>query len=154
MFYGTYYHKLEGKNRVSLPATFRKQLKKKVILTRGLDGCLFLFDEQNWQQEVKKAEGLDYNKRLNRDFVRLLMNEASEIELDDQGRILIPESHKQKADLGKEVVIVGSLGRIEIWNQQKYHKLLEGLEQTAESIAEQIGNQGNDKHNAHTSITE
>jgi len=138
MYYGTYYHKLEQKDRLSLPAAFRKLLRQGAVITRGLDGCLFVFDKQKWDQTIQTVEKLSFTQKRNRDFVRLLANEAREVEFDTQGRMNIADHLKELANLSKDVVIVGSLDRIEIWDKERYHIYTKGLEQKAEEIAEEI----------------
>ncbi len=138
MFIGSYYHKLEGKGRVSLPKPFRQQTGSDWVITPGLDGGLFIFPYQDFEKEVEKLAKLEFNKADHRNFIRHLTNQAQASSLDKTGRLLIPDSLLQLAKLKKEVVIVGSLSRIEIWDQTAYHQLLDQLNQTAESIAERI----------------
>jgi MraZ protein len=138
MYIGTYYYTLEAKNRVSLPASLRKMTGNEVVVTRGLDGCLFVFDLENWHKTVDAIEDLSFTKQRNRDFVRLLTNNAQQVEIDDQGRILLAEHLKTSAHLEKEIVIVGSMDRIEIWNKETYHTYSKRIETEAENIAEGI----------------
>lgn len=138
MYTGRYYHKLDDKNRFSLPASFRESLGKKVIVTKGLDGCLFLFDLSQWAKKLEEAGNLEYTKKTNRDFVRLLTNDALELELDEHGRILLSSYLKDQANLKREIVIVGSLDRVEIWDQATYHDYMTKIESQAEDIAELI----------------
>ncbi|PWU23954.1 division/cell wall cluster transcriptional repressor MraZ [Candidatus Cerribacteria bacterium 'Amazon FNV 2010 28 9'] len=137
MYIGTYYHTLETKNRVSLPVSFRTQFTSG-ILTKGLDGCLFLFDKSEWEKKLTQFASLEFTKKAHRDFVRLMTNEAVEVEVDRQGRILIPEHLKDGAHLQKELVITGSMDRIEIWERVAYHAYIEVTESNAEAISESI----------------
>lgn len=139
MFIGKYYHTIEEKGRVSLPKTFR-ELEKQWVITRGLDGGLFLFPQKNFQEQVQTLNQLGFTKKAHRDFVRLLTNDAESVEADSQGRLTIPEYLRAAAQLTKQVVIVGSFERVEIWDMEKYHAYLEGIAGQAEAIAEQIGN--------------
>lgn len=138
MYIGTYYHKLEAKNRLSLPAKFRSDLGNSAVVTKGLDGCLFVFDLPTWQGVIKTGLNLPFTKKNNRDFVRLLANSAVEVEIDAQGRILLTEELLKKAELSKNIVVVGSMQRIELWDEQAFRVYTESLEANAESIAESI----------------
>jgi MraZ protein len=135
MLIGKFYHNLENNGRVSLPKKFRS-LSKSWIVTRGLDGCLFLLKKENFQSELSKINQAGFSKKANRDLVRLMTNEASEVIPDDNGRVNLPNYLIEFAQLKKSLVIVGSLNRLEIWDQERYHLYLDQLENKAESIAE------------------
>lgn len=137
-FIGRFYHALEQKGRLSIPAVFRLKLGKSAVITRGLDGCLFLFPDQNWQAVATQAETLPLTKRQARSWVRLLANNASQITFDQLGRILIPDHLRTIAHLNKEVVVVGSLTHLEIWDKHIYHTYLDQIENQAEAIAESL----------------
>lgn len=139
MYIGTYYHKLEEKGRVSVPVKFRNSLGEKPVLTRGLDGCLFLFSQQDWATFITTLEDSNVTKKVHRDFVRLMANEASELEFDVIGRAVIPEYLRNKANITKEIVFTGSANRVELWDRDAYHTYMESLEQHAEDVAEQFG---------------
>ena len=135
MFIGRYYHHLEDKGRISLPKTFREQVTEWIV-TRGLDGGLFVFPKAEYQQQLQQIATSTFTKQSHRDFVRLLTNEAREIQADSQGRVQLPEYLIEFAHLVKQVVIVGSYSWIEIWDQDRYHQYLEQVEPRAEAIAE------------------
>lgn len=137
MLIGKYYHHLEDKGRLSLPAKFR-EVNKSWIITRGLDGCLFLLQESNFKEELNKIAQSSLTKKANRDLLRLMTNEAQELEVDDNGRVNLPNYLITFANLKKEVVVVGSLNHLEIWDQEKYHHYIDQIEGQAESIAESI----------------
>lgn len=137
MLIGKYYHHLENKGRLSLPAKFR-EVSQAWIVTRGLDGCLFLLQESNFKQELDKIAQSSLTKKANRDLLRLMTNEASELEVDDNGRVNLPNYLIEFANLKKEVVVVGSLNHLEIWDQEKYHNYIDQIESQAENIAESI----------------
>lgn len=139
MFIGTYYHTLEEKGRVSLPKKFREHGNEWVI-TRGLDGGLFLFKKEDFTSELEKLRNQPFTKKANRDFLRLMANEAEEVETDNTGRLLIPEYLRATAQLTKTLVIVGSYQRIEIWDAGRYHTYLKKIEEDAERIAEDVTN--------------
>lgn len=136
MFTGTYYHTLETTGRVSVPAAFREQLGVSIVITRGLDGCLFLYTTQQWEAFTQQLQDSLVTKKTHRDFVRLMTNEAMKLEIDAQGRILLPEALRTKLNAAKDVVFAGSLDRIELWEKMAYHTYMTELEKNAESIAE------------------
>lgn len=138
MFIGRYYHTIEEKGRVSLPKSFRER-EKQWVITRGLDGGLFLFPQTTFETQVQTLDQLGFTKKVHRDIVRLLTNDAEAVTVDPQGRVTIPDHLRATAQLTKQVVIVGSYQRIELWDVEKYHQYLDGIATQAEVIAEQIG---------------
>lgn len=108
-----------------------------MVLSRGLDGCLFLFDQSRWDQIAQDLNGSLFAKKLHRDFSRLMLHSAVVVDLDQLGRILIPEDLRALAHLTKEVVFAGSGDRVEIWDRGTYHAYLEAIETRAEHIAEE-----------------
>lgn len=137
MLIGKYYHHLEANGRLSLPAKFR-EVNKEWIVTRGLDGCLFLLQESNFKKELEKIAQSTFTKKANRDLLRLMTNEAKELTADENGRVNLPDYLIEFAKLKKSVVVVGSLDHLEIWDQDKYHQYIDIIEDQAESIAESI----------------
>lgn len=138
MFIGTYYHTLEEHGRVSLPKTFRG-ITSNWIVTRGLDGGLFVFPADNFQERLHKiTENHVFTKKAHRDFIRLMTNEAKAIEVDNNGRVNLPNYLIDLASLKKDLVVVGSLDYIEIWERKQYHQYVDSLEKNAESIAESL----------------
>lgn len=138
MFIGRYYHKLEAKNRASVPAKFREKLGNNGVITKGLDGCLFLFDQETWNTKMNEISQLSQTKRAHRDYVRFLTNDAQEIEIDGQGRLLITDELKVRGQLVKDIVFVGSYDHVEIWDQKTYHEYVDKLESEIESQVETI----------------
>ena len=138
MLVGAYYHTLEDGGRVSLPKSFRSETKKWVV-TRGLDGGLFLFPARDYQQRLRAiAETHTFAKKAHRDFIRLMANEAQEVEVDKSGRVKLPNYLTAFAKLTKNLVVVGSLEYVELWDRDAYHKYVDSLEKNAENIAEQL----------------
>lgn len=135
---GRYYHALEQKGRLSIPSGLRKQIGDSAILTFGLDGCLFMFATKNWQQVALEASNLPFTQKKARDWVRLLANNAVKVDFDKLGRINIPDYLRQHAGLTKRICVVGSLNRVEIWDQTIYHTYLSRVEKQKEAIAESI----------------
>jgi len=137
MLIGKYYHHLEANGRLSLPAKFR-EINKEWIVTRGLDGCLFLLQESNFKKELEKIAQSSFTKKANRDLIRLMTNEAKELTADENGRVNLPDYLIEFAQLKNNVVVVGSLNHLEVWDQDKYHHYIDQIEGQAESIAESI----------------
>ena len=128
---------------MAIPATFRSTLGTKTILTRGLDGCLFLLPHKTWGKITKDLRGSPLTKQDTREFVRLMAHDATKEEYDAQGRILIPQVLRDLARLKKRVVIAGSLDWIEIWDQDLYHKRLSQSSNQAEKVAERLSTKTN-----------
>ena len=121
MFMGQYEHSIDTKGRIIIPAKFRDNLGESFVVTRGLDGCLFLYPDAEWQRFVEKLQSLPSNQNTRR-MQRQFLSKALEVALDKQGRILIPSLLREIADLEKEVVFVGMMNRVEVWDK---HKLAE-----------------------------
>lgn len=121
MFIGEYQHTIDPKGRVIMPAKFRDDLGDKFIITKGLDNCLFVFPQEEWQSFEKKLRSLPLTSRDARAFTRFFFSGAIECELDKQGRILIPANLRDYAELDKDLVIVGVSSRVEIWSKEKWN---------------------------------
>ena len=128
MFIGTHYHKLDKKSRVSVPKPFRSDLAHGSVITRGLDGCLFVFTADSWSLLVDKLQTLPISSKVARDFLRLLTHSATPVEMDKLGRTRLPDNLAKLAGIEKDVVFAGSLTRVEVWSKDRYHKYFEGLE--------------------------
>lgn len=142
MLIGEYAHTIDSKKRLAIPAKLRKEMGQKTILTRGLDGCLFLFSTREWESFAAKLSQLSFVKQDSRGFVRLFLSGASEVESDQLGRILIPEYLKEYAQLDKKIIIAGLFNRLEIWDFEKWQIHKKGLESQADKIAEKLGELG------------
>jgi MraZ protein len=142
MFYGEYEHSLDKKNRVIIPAKFREAIKnsftEKFFITRGLDGCLFVFTEEEWRRQEQKFKSLSFTKSEARKFNRLFFSGASEVVCDAQGRVLIPLFLKDYAQIDKDVLIIGVANRIEIWSKQSWKEFYENTRETFEDTAEKL----------------
>ncbi|MEE1312522.1 MAG: division/cell wall cluster transcriptional repressor MraZ [Lachnospiraceae bacterium] len=121
MFMSEYRHTIDTKGRLIIPAKFREELGENFVLTRGLDGCLFVFTETEWSIFENKLRQLPvtFNKEA-RQYVRFFTTGASTIQLDKQGRILIPQTLREFADIKKEAVIAGNLNKLEIWSKERW----------------------------------
>jgi MraZ protein len=124
MFLGKFYHKLEQKGRLSIPKKFRLKSKKWVI-SRGLEGCLFLTKHDDFEKELTELSQGSLTNKSNRNLIRWLSHESEEVGFDKQGRVHLPEYLTKFAQLKKDVVVVGSFSRIEIWDLKHYHQLLD-----------------------------
>lgn len=140
MYIGRYYHRLENNGRLSLPKAFRHR-SSSWIVTRGLDGGLFLFEPDTFSARIGELNERTLTQKKNRDFTRLMVNDAVTVTPDSLGRVLLPEYLISLAELQKEVVIVGSYSFIEIWQREKYHHYLNSIAAHAEEIAESIEHQ-------------
>ena len=135
---GEFAHNIDRKGRLIMPAKFREELGERVVVNRGLDGCLNVYTMDQWDAEYKKVSGLDGNKKEVRMFQRLFLAKASEIELDSQGRILIPATLVKTAGLEKEGLIIGVANQIEIWAKEKWEALEEMESENFEELAENL----------------
>jgi MraZ protein len=137
-----YRHTLDLKKRLSLPAKFRKELGRRVVVTRGLDTCLFLFSERAWRSIAKKLGELPVGEGSARGMARFMLAGASEVEIDMAGRILIPDYLKEFASLRSEVVLAGLSQRVEIWDEKKWREYKRNMEKDAPRMAQTLGDLG------------
>lgn len=114
MFIGEYRHTFDTKNRVSLPAKFRSLLGKSVVITRGIDSCLFVYPKQAWKEEAKRFAGQSMASRAGRGLARLMLAGATEVDVDTSGRVLVPDYLKEYAKLNIKTVVAGVSDRVEI----------------------------------------
>ncbi len=119
-FRGEYSHSIDPKGRLIIPAKFRELLGDSFVVTRGFDGCLFVFAQEGWDHFEEKLNSLPMDKPETRQIVRFFMAGANDVEVDKQGRILLPATLIRYAEIDKEAVIAGVGNRIEIWNKQKW----------------------------------
>ena len=120
MFMGEYNHTIDAKGRMIVPSKFREQLGNEFVVTKGLDGCLFVYPNEEWHNIEEKFRTVPLTTKDARKFSRFFFAGAATCELDKQGRILIPPVLREFADLQKDVVSVGVLNRIEIWSKEKW----------------------------------
>lgn len=142
MFLGEYEHTLDEKKRVSLPKAFRAALGKKMVMTRGLDNCLFVYSKDGWEKVAAKLDQLSFAQADTRGFNRFILSGAAEVTPDQAGRILIPEHQKQFAGLKKTVVFAGVSDRVEIWDSGEWTKYKARIEKQADAMAEKLGEIG------------
>jgi len=142
MFYGEYFHSIDRKGRLILPAKFREVAKanfiEKFYITRGLDKCLFMFSEEEWRTQENKFKAISFTKQQARTFNRLYFSGAADVQPDKQGRILLPQYLKDFAHIKKEVIIVGVSNRVEIWAKDEWEAFYGNSRQSFEEIAEKL----------------
>ena len=142
MLIGEYTHVIDEKNRLSLPAKFRSVMGKKVVLTPGLDRCLFVFTAKEWSKIEEKLTQSSLLQADNRSFNRFMFGGAVEAEVDSIGRILVPDFLRQRANLKDKVVVIGVSSRLEIWNASAWNEYKKVVEKQADTLAEKLGSVG------------
>ena len=141
-FIGEYLHTVDEKKRIALPSKFRRDLGRKIIVTRGFDTCLFVFPPATWEAMAKKLGSLLMGSKDQRDIARFMLAGAVEVEVDSAGRILIPEYLYDYASLKSKVVFAGVYNRVEIWNEKEWKLYSQRIEKQADSAAEKLGTAG------------
>lgn len=143
MLIGEYTHAIDDKNRVSLPAKFRKLLGKSLVITPGLDNCLFLFPTKEWEKVSSKlSENSSMLSADMRSFTRYMFGGAYEAEVDSIGRILIPDFLKDRSKLNSKVVLIGVRNRLEIWGEATWKEYKAKVEKEADGLAEKLSGLG------------
>ena len=138
MLIGEYEHSLDAKGRLIMPAKIREDIGEKFIVTKGLDGCLFGFSQNEWTNFEEKLKALPLTNKNARDFVRFFLSGATECEVDKQGRFLIASNLREYANMEKDVVIIGVGTRLEIWNRDKWKAYNSDENISADEIAENM----------------
>ena len=141
-FIGEYEHSLDEKKRVSLPKAFRSAMGKSVVMTRGLDNCLFVYTKAAWGRVAGKLRELSFAQADTRGFNRFMLSGAAEVEIDRAGRILIPEHQKSFAGLKRTIVFAGVSDRVEIWDKERWNVYKSRIEKRADALAEKLGEIG------------
>jgi MraZ protein len=142
MLIGEYTHSIDDKNRISLPAKFRAEMGKKVVVTPGLDQCLWVFTLSEWKDIEEKLNQSSLLSADNRSFNRFMFAGAVEAEVDSIGRILIPDFLRDRAGLKSKVVVIGVSSRVEIWNEKSWCEYKKVVEKQADALAEKLGQVG------------
>ena len=138
MFMGEYNHTIDAKGRLIIPSKFREALGSEFVLTKGLDGCLFVFPMKEWEAFEEKLRSLPLIDKNARKFSRFFLAGASTCELDKQGRILVPGTLREFAQMDKEVVLTGMLDRIEVWSKEHWleNNAYDDMDDIAQSMQE------------------
>ncbi|MBL7045813.1 MAG: division/cell wall cluster transcriptional repressor MraZ [Parcubacteria group bacterium] len=142
MLIGEYTHNLDPKKRLSLPKKFKTELGNKVVITRGLDNCLFMFSEKEWKVTAGKLQELSFAQADTRGFNRFMLSGAVEVDVDSAGRVLVPDFLKDFAGLTSKVVLAGVSDRVEIWDEKRWSAYKGRIEKQAEKMAEKLGEIG------------
>ena len=139
---GEYEHTLDEKKRISLPKAFRSALGRRVVMTRGLDNCLFVYSRSDWEKVAQKLQSLSFVDADTRGFNRFILSGAAEVDVDGVGRILIPDHQKVFAGLRKRVVFAGISDRVEIWDADRWATYKARIDTQAERMAKKLGEIG------------
>jgi MraZ protein len=142
MFIGEYAHSLDQKGRVAIPAKCRPQLATGCVITRGLDGCLFIYSEEEWNKIAKKLSQLPLSQSDARAFARLMLAGAMQLDIDKQGRIVIPSYLREYASLKSNIIITGLANRLELWEESVWKNYKNSFEKDSADIAEHLGDLG------------
>jgi MraZ protein len=136
---GEHAHTIDEKSRLTLPAKFRKAFATGVVLTRGMDGCVYVYSSEDWRRFVAgRLDELDPLSKEARQLARFLYSAATETEVDRQGRVMLPPALKTHAKLERDVVVAGVRDHVEIWDRAAWYEQLEEVEGGAELVAERL----------------
>ena len=141
MFIGEYHHTIDEKGRIIIPAKFREELGDTFVVTRGIENCLFVYSNENWNAICQKLNSLPFTKKDARVFNRFFMSGATGVELDKQGRINISAPLIQYAHLDKDCVVIGTGDRLEIWSQNDWDAFFDSTQDSMSDIAENLFNE-------------
>lgn len=142
MFIGEYQHNIDEKGRLAIPTKFRADLSKGAVVTRGLDRCLFVYPMEQWEELAKKLASMPISQSKSRAFARLMLAGAMDVQLDKQGRIVLPEYLREYAGVKKKSVVAGLYDRLEIWDDKAWQKYKAATEDDSNEIAEALGELG------------
>ncbi len=145
MLIGEYNHTIDDKGRTSLPAKFRKEMGAKVVIAPGIDNCLFVFTMKEWGEfatRLSRGDSQSVFKADNRNFNRLIIGRAVEVEVDSSGRMLVPENLREYAGLSAKVVIIGVVNRVEMWEAKSWDSFRNEYSKKTDALAEKLGSAG------------
>jgi MraZ protein len=142
MLIGEYKHTLDSKKRLSLPASLRKELGKRVVITRGFENCLFVYPSPSWRKVVDKLEALPWGSAQTRGVARFILAGAIEEEVDSVGRVLIPDYLKEFAHITSKVALLGVSNRLEVWDTTLWEEYRKKVEVEASRMAQTLGEIG------------
>jgi MraZ protein len=142
MLIGEYTHTIDPKNRLSLPAKFRQEMGKEVVLSPGLDACIFVFTTKQWQVIAERLGDASLLSADMRSFNRFLLGGAVVVPVDSLGRMLVPDHLKVRANLTGQVAVVGVKSRVELWDASAWSAYKSAVEKQADNLAEKLGSVG------------
>ena len=138
MFFGNYSHSLDDKGRLVIPRKMRDELGLKIFIMKGYDGALSIYKEESFVKLVDELEKLSFNKKENRDYLRLKLASVVDLDVDKMGRVQLPQALLVKHHIGKDVVVLGAGDHIEVWDEKKYQEYISSIEDDFEGIAERL----------------
>ena len=138
MLMGEYNHSIDDKLRLIIPSKFREELGEKVIITRGLENCLFIYSEKEWEKVVSKLNSLPFTKKDARSFTRMFLSGATDVEFDKQGRIKITKSLSDYAGLIKDCVVIGVNDRLEVWSKENWDNYFNENSENMSEVCEKL----------------
>ena len=142
MFLGEFNHTIDDKGRLTIPAKFRDELESGVVITRGLDGCLWAYGRSEWEALAEKIAKLPTTNPAARNFSRFVFSSAFDSIPDRQGRILLPQNLRDYAGIQNETIVIGVKSKLEIWNPAKWSEVVTTVEQDTEAIIAQLQDLG------------
>ncbi len=142
MFIGEYHHTIDEKGRLSIPKKFRNELEKGLVITKGLDGCLFIYTSSEWEKMSIKLNSLPLTNKNAREFKRHMTSGAMDLEIDAQGRVILPEYLRIFADIKKNIIVAGVADRIELWDEEIWTNHSKEIASKTEEIAESMEDLG------------
>ena len=138
MFMGEFHHNIDDKSRIVLPSKFRDELGESFVVTRGLDGCLFVYSKEEWVNIVNRLKKLPFTKKDARTFLRFFLSGATECQFDKQGRVALPNTLVNYAELKKECIIIGVNDRLEIWSKEIFEAYFNQNEKDVSDLSEKL----------------
>src|SRR5262245_23246523 len=140
MFLGEYAHTIDDKGRLTIPAKFRDELQGGIVITRGLDRCLWAYPRSEWEVVAEKIAKMPTTNSAARDFARFMFSSAFDSIPDRQGRVIIPQNLRQYAEIESETIIIGVMNRLEIWHPAKWAEVFARVEENPETIVAGFAN--------------
>ena len=141
MFFGSYVHNIDEKGRLVVPSKMREELGLKAYILKGYDGALSIYKEEGFLKLVEEINSLPFNKKNTRAYLRTQLASVGELEIDRQGRVLLPVQLLAKYKIGREVIVIGALDHIEVWNRNEYETYEKAADSSFEEIAEELENE-------------
>ncbi|MFA4819302.1 MAG: division/cell wall cluster transcriptional repressor MraZ [Patescibacteria group bacterium] len=142
MFLGEYQHSIDDKGRLAIPVKFRSLLKVGAVVTRGVDRCLFVYTRNDWAELAGRIAKLPISQANSRAFARHMLAGAMDLEIDGQGRVLVPDYLRQYAGLKRQIVVAGLYNRLELWDHKAWQEYRRRTEKGSGDIAEALGELG------------
>ncbi len=142
MFLGEFEHTIDDKGRLTIPAKFRPELEGGVVITRGLDGCLWAYSRSEWEILAEKIAKMPTTNQAARNFARFMFSSAFDSVPDRQGRIIVPQNLRDYADITSETVVIGVMNRVELWQPEKWSQVVSAVEEDPEAIVSQLQDLG------------